>query len=150
LGDEFCPDYCDTRDRERLAAADRIEIVNGLLLTSADEVGEHRRTGRTPEAALAMERRRQQALWRWYRYVVDYAMARDHVDVAVYELRAAHDDLITGSSEEHKLAAAIVERDLALRGFRQLTRQAFGPANEPEHLSFVIYELAVEGSCPPS
>jgi len=141
LGDEFCPEYCNEADQRRIRDAEIIAIVDGFVLTHAAEIAEHGRSGRVPDAARDMESRRQQALWRWYRYVVDYAMERNHIDIASYELHAAHNDLRTGSGEEHKVAASIVERDLALRGFRQRSRHALGPVDEPEHRSFVIYEL---------
>ncbi|WP_394835733.1 class I SAM-dependent methyltransferase [Pendulispora rubella] len=141
LGDEFCPEYCNEADRRRIDRANIIAIVDGFVLTNAAELSEHARSGRVPDAARDMESRRQQALWRWYRYVVDYAMERHYIDIASYELNAAHNDLRTGSSEEHKVSASIVERDLALRGFRQRSRHALGPVDEPEHRSFVLYEL---------
>ncbi|WP_394846243.1 methyltransferase domain-containing protein [Pendulispora brunnea] len=144
LGDEFCPDYCNEADRRRIEDAEIIAIVDGFVLTNANEIAEHARSGRVPDAAREMESRRQQALWRWYRYVVDYAMERNHIDIASYELNAAHNDLLTGSSEEHKVAARIVERDLVLRGFRQRSRHALGPVDEPEHRSFVLYELVCD------
>ena len=146
LGDEFCPEYCNADDRARLAAAERLRVIDGLLFTSAREVSEYARTKQAPAAALAMEHRRRHALWRWYRYVVDYAVARDCFDVAIYELRAAHDDLITGNGDEHKMSPAIVERDLQIRGYRMKSRKSLGPEGEPEHQSFIVYEYEAPGA----
>jgi SAM-dependent methyltransferase len=142
LGDEFCPEYTDAADRARISAATVLEVVDGLVFTSAAEIEAYRQTGVAPESAQAMERRRRIALWRWYRYVVDYAVARDCFDVAIYELQSAHDDLITAFGDEHKMAPSIVERDMDLRGYRCLSRRSLGPVDEPDHQSFVVYEFA--------
>ncbi|ATB34147.1 class I SAM-dependent methyltransferase [Melittangium boletus] len=142
LGDEFCPEYCGSADAERIAGAELIRVVKGFVLTSEAELQAHEKRGEIPEAARTLEKQRQQALWRWYRYVIDYAMERDHVDVALYELRATHDDLITSSSDEQKLSPLIVEKDLALHGYRQVARHCMAPQLDKSLQSFFIYELA--------
>jgi SAM-dependent methyltransferase len=142
LGDEFCPDYLTEEDAARVAAAQTIRVARGFVLTRHDEVAAFEATGAIPEAARALEARRQRALWTWYRYVIDCAMERGIVPVAVDELRAAHGDLVTDYGDEHKLAARIVERDAALRGYRTLSRKQFGPADSPSLQSFVVFELA--------
>lgn len=144
LGDEFCPEYCEGEDAERIARAAVIRVAGGYVLTSEAELRAHKERAEIPEAARAMERRRQKALWRWYRYVIDYAMERDYVDVAVYELRAAHDDIITSYGDEHKLSPLIAERALALCGFRQRAKHCMAPREDPSRQSFFIYELAID------
>jgi hypothetical protein len=53
-----------------------------------------------------------------------------------------------GAADEHKLAARIVERDAALRGYRKVSRKGFGPEGTPSLQSFVVFELAVDPSMP--
>lgn len=141
LGDEFCPDYCDEADKARIANAELIYIANGYILTNAAEVEEYQRSGEIPAIALKFEWHRQQALWIWYRYVVDYAMARNCIEVAIDELRATHNDLMTGFGNEHKMSPVIAEQGFKLCGWRQLSKKSLGPADIPEFQSFVVYEL---------
>jgi SAM-dependent methyltransferase len=143
VGDEFCPEYCENHHAKRIANAELIHIANGYILTTAEEVENYQQTGQIPEAALDLERRRQQALWTWYRYVVDYAMDRNCIGVAIEELRATHDDLITGLGIEHKMSPLIVEQEFRLGNFRQISKKVFGPSYAPEYQSFVIYELGI-------
>lgn len=103
----------------------------------------YEKEGRLPQSALELERRRQRALWTWYKYVIDYAIARGNMVVALAELQIACDDLTTGFGGEHKLSPLIVERDLELRGFRKLSKQALG-ANKAELQSFFVYEFVLE------
>ncbi|MEQ9486827.1 class I SAM-dependent methyltransferase [Coleofasciculus sp. F4-SAH-05] len=141
VGDEFCPDYCDETDAVRIANAELIYIANGYILTTAAEVENYKRSGEIPPVALEFERRRQQALWIWYRYVVDYAMERNCIEVAIDELRATYNDLMTGSGDEHKMSPRIAEQEFKLGGWRQLSKKSLGSANAPEFQSFVVYEL---------
>jgi SAM-dependent methyltransferase len=141
LGDEFCPDYLTDEDAARVLAAQTLRVARGFLLTRHEEIATFDATGVIPEWSRALERRRQQALWTWYRYVVDHAMERGIIAVAVDELRAAHGDLVTEYGDEHKLAARIVERDVTLRGFRSSSRKTFGPEDAPSLQSFVVFEL---------
>ncbi|WP_166482734.1 class I SAM-dependent methyltransferase [Scytonema sp. UIC 10036] len=143
VGDEFCPEYCENHHEKRIANAELLYIANGYVLTTAEEVENYQQTGHIPEAALDLERRRQQALWTWYKYVVDFAMDRNCVGVAIDELRATHDDLITGLGIEHKMSPLIVEQEFRLGNFRQISKKVFGPSYAPEYQSFVIYELGI-------
>ena len=67
-------------------------------------------------------------------------MARGYFDIAVGELKSAHDDLITGSDAEHKFSPFIVERQLALAGFKTLVRHPIGEPFLPERQSMFVYE----------
>ena len=90
---------------------------------------------------MAMERRRQSALWIWYKHVIDYAMSLQNMTVVLAELEIARDDLTTDFASEHKVSPLILERDLELRGFHCLSKQAFG--SDDIHLqSFFIYEFS--------
>lgn len=141
LGDELCPEYCHGALAERIARAETIRFAGGYVLTSATEWAAYERDGTVPAAAEQMERRRKQALWRWYRFVVDHAMAGGHYDVAVAELGSTRDDLVTGSPAEHKMSPAIVERELALAGFAVRSRRVIGPADDTALQSFHVFEL---------
>lgn len=141
LGDEFCPDYCNETDAIRIANAEPIYIANGYILTNITEVENYKRSGEIPVMALELERRRQQALWVWYRYVVDFAMERNCIEVAIDELRATYNDLMTGSNDEHKMSPLITEQQFKLSGWRQLSKKCLGPVDVPQLQSFVIYEL---------
>ena len=145
LADEFCPEYCTPEELAHVASAPVIHLANGYVLTSDAEIEAHRATGALPERARAMETRRRQALWHWYRFVVDEAMRGDHVEVAVAELQSAHDDLVTGDEAEHKLAPSIVERQVVLAGFRVLKKHILGPPDDPRLQSLIAYELAPAG-----
>lgn len=149
LADEFCPEYCTPDELDHLAGATLIHLANGYVLTSAEEVEAYRATGALPERARQMEVRRRRALWHWYRFVVDEAMRGDHIEVAVTELQSAHDDLVTGDEAEHKLSPSIVERQVALAGFRVLHKHVLGPADDPSLHSIIAYELVISNE-PPS
>ncbi|NEP39819.1 MAG: class I SAM-dependent methyltransferase, partial [Okeania sp. SIO2H7] len=143
LGDEFCPDYSNEADALRIANAKLIYIANGYILTSAAEVEDYKRSGEIPHVALEFERHRQQALWIWYRYVVDCAMERNCIEVAIDELRATYNDLMTGFGNEHKMSPLIVEQEFKLCGWQQLSKKSLGPADKPEFQSFFVYELGI-------
>jgi protein-L-isoaspartate O-methyltransferase len=142
LGDELCPEYCHGALERRIATAEVVEIVNGYVLTRAAEVEAFARTGTVPPEAEEMERRRKQALWRWYRFVVDQAMAGGHYTVAIAELGSARDDLVSGSPAEHKMSPVIVEREVVLAGLEVRSRRVFGAVDDPSLQSFHVYELA--------
>lgn len=144
LGDELCPEYCHGELGERIARAELLYFAGGYVLTTAAEVAAYERDGTIPALAEAMERRRKQALWRWYRYVVDRAMAGGHYEVAIAELASTREDLVTGSPAEHKMSPAIVERELVLAGFALRSRRILGPADDPTLHSFHVYEFVTE------
>lgn len=141
VADELCPEYCHGEHAERIAQAELIHVEGGYVLTNEREVHAYEKDGTVPEAAREQELLRKRALWRWYRYVVDQAVERGYFDIAVGELRSAHDDLVTGSDAEHKLSPLIVERQFALAGFELLSKKLIGPADEPAHQSMFVYEL---------
>lgn len=143
LGDEFCPEYCDGTHKERIISAETVEIADGYVLTTTAEVEAYQREQLLPSMALELELKRQQALWIWYRYVVDFAMAKNCLGVATYELKAAHDDLLTGEGEEHKMSPLIAEQELKLLGFSQKSQMSLGPVEIPEYQSFVVYEFSL-------
>ena len=145
LGDEFCPEYCDVTHAERINQAEIIHIADGYVLTNTSEVETYQKENRLSPMAIDLEKRRQQALWIWYRYVVDFAMAKNCLEVATYELRAAHDDLLTNEGEEHKMSPLIAEQELKLMGFKQLSKQSFCSDDTPELQSFFVYEFT--GHC---
>lgn len=141
LGDEFCPEYCNAEDAARIAAAESIHIAGGYVLTSQAELEAYNTEKIVPPEAIDLERRRQWALWRWYKYVIDYAMARGNLTVVLAELQIARDDLTTGFGGEHKLSPLIIERDFELRGFQRLSKCSLG-SDAVELQSFFIYEFA--------
>jgi SAM-dependent methyltransferase len=144
LGDELCPEYCHGPLAERIAHAQILRFAGGYVLTSAAEYAAWERNGSIPPIAEEMERRRKQALWRWYRFVVDQAMAGGHYEIAIAELTSTSNDLRTGSQEEHKMSPAIVERELALAGFTARSRRILGPMDDPALQSFHVYEFTPE------
>jgi SAM-dependent methyltransferase len=141
LGDELCPEYCHGSLEERIRHAEFLRVLDGYVVTTAAEAEAYTQRGVVPDAAEQMERRRKQALWRWYRFVVDHAMAGGHYEVALAELASARDDLTSGSSAEHKRSPAIVEREVALAGFEVRSRRVFGAIDDPSLQSFHVYEL---------
>jgi cyclopropane fatty-acyl-phospholipid synthase-like methyltransferase len=140
IGDEFCPEYCFGDDLARIQDAEVIAICDGYVLTSHDEVSEYTKARTIPHAAIECEKRRQQALWAWYKYVVDIAFTRQNMTVAIAELHIAANDISTAFAEEHKLAPSIVERDLELRGFRMRSKHNLAPNRASRLQSFIIYE----------
>jgi len=143
LAEELCPEYCDDEHGERVAQAEVLHIIGGYVLTSRADVAAYQKDGTIPDYARELEQRRRLALWRWYRFVVDYAVEHDYYDIAVAELQSAHDDLITGSDAEHKFSPSIVNRQLELAGFRQLAERHLGPDDSPELQSMVVFEYAL-------
>jgi hypothetical protein len=141
LADEFCPEYCTPEDIAELSEAKQIRIVNGYVLISDEEVAAFEADQTVPARAQAMEARRRKALWHWYRHVVDHAMERGHVEVAVAELTSARDDLITGCDAEHKLSPYIAERQLELAGFEIMAKHVFGPPDDVSLQSIIAYEI---------
>jgi SAM-dependent methyltransferase len=141
IGDEFCPEYLPAEVRDSLDRGEQVAIEDGYILVGSD-IDEYARSGAVPELAKRLESRRRQALWRWYRYVVDYAIERDAWDVAILELQIMRDDLITGFAGEHKTSPLLLEHELGRGGFRCLDRWELTP--RPAHLSsFVLFELDV-------
>lgn len=140
MADELCPEYLHGEHAERLARGELVHVAGGHVLVTAREVAAFHADGTLPAAAIAAERLRKRALWRWYRFVVDHAIERDYIDIAIAELKSAHDDLITGSDDEHKYAPSIFERQAALAGFVLHGKHVVGPA-DPALQSFFIYEL---------
>ncbi len=143
FGDEFCPDYLDGDDRVRLAAADVVYLADGYVLFRREEVAAFEEYGTVPAWSVAMERRRRQALWTWYKFVIDVAMDRGDDVVVDAELRIAGDDMSTGFAHEHKLAVPIVLRDLALHGFVERSRTSL--ESDPSRASFFVLELGCGG-----
>lgn len=143
LAEELCPEYCVGEHAPRIAQADVLHIIGGYVLTSQADVAAYEKNGTIPAYALELEQLRRRALWRWYRFVVDYAVDRECYDIAAAELQSAHDDLITGSDAEHKFSPSIVDRQFALAGFRQLSKRDVGPVDEPELQSMVVFEYAL-------
>lgn len=140
LGDEFTPDYLNDDDRARVAAAEVFRLARGHVLLTADEADRFDEDGTIPPWSVDLERRRRQALWTWYKYVIDVAMDR-HDDVVVdAELGIATSDIRTDFAHEHKLALPLVLRDLELNGFVEQSRTAL--EERPELASFFILELA--------
>jgi SAM-dependent methyltransferase len=143
LAEELCPEYCSGEHAQRVGRAEVLHIIGGYVLTSKCDVESYEAKGELPAYATELERLRQRALWRWYRFVVDYAVDREYFDIAVTELQSTHDDLITGSAAEHKFSPLIVERQFALAGFDHLSRRMIGP-QDPELQSMVVYEFAAQ------
>nr|VFJ76372.1 MAG: Methyltransferase domain-containing protein [Candidatus Kentron sp. FW] len=143
LADEFCPEYCFGEYAERIHNADRIYLGGGYVLVDDEEVAAYEKDGTLPDIAREMEKLRLKALWRWYRYVLDYAIEHDHMHAAVLELRAVRDDLDTDCGHELKLSPLIVEKELELKGFRKLACHTAAP-NEPLDLrSGFVYEYGL-------
>jgi SAM-dependent methyltransferase len=142
LSDEFCPEYCVEQYAERILSANQFYLAGGYVLTTAEEIAAYERDGEIPPIAKEMELFRQQALWTWYKYVVDYAMERNCLNVAVEELRAAQEDLQTKNSFEHKLSPMIVERELELQGYVQRSKYCVAPHEPVKYQSFFVYEYS--------
>ncbi len=142
LSDEFCPEYCVERYADRILNASHIYFARGYVLTTAEEIAAYERNGEIPAIAKEMETLRQHALWTWYKYVVDYAMERNCLNVAAEELRAAADDLNTKNSFEHKLSPMIVERELELNGYVQHSKYCVAPDQPIKYQSFFVYEYS--------
>lgn len=138
VGDEFCPEYFTAADKQRLAKATHIQLVDGYILDSAEAVKTYQDTGQLPEWSVRMEQARRLALWTWYKYVGDYAVEKDHWPVLIAELGIARDDFITDFDEEHKTSPYLLERELELNGFTVAKQIVIGE-REPALQSFVVY-----------
>lgn len=143
IGDEFCPEYFTSADRDRLAAAAQITIIDGYIFDNPDDVAVYQTAGRLPEWSLQLEEARRQALWTWYKFVGDYAVQHEAWPVLIAELAIARDDLVTEFEEEHKTSPSLLERELQLQGFDVVVRTNIGD-REPALLSFLVY------TCQPS
>jgi SAM-dependent methyltransferase len=140
VAEELCPEYCTGEHAARINGAEMLDIAGGYVLTSKKEADAFRAGGPVPDPVHDLEQLRRRALWRWYRFVVDYAVDRGYYDIAGNELQSAHDDLITGSDAEHKFSPLIVERQFALAGFELAWKHQIGPADHPEQQSMIVYE----------
>jgi cyclopropane fatty-acyl-phospholipid synthase-like methyltransferase len=138
IGDEFCPEYLTPSDQARLSRAETILVVDGYIFDNEDDVAEYRRTGNAPEWSATLELARRRALWTWYKFVGDYAVAHGHWQVLIAELAIARDDLVTEFDEEHKTSPYLLERELALNGFTLVSRDVIG-ARPAKLQSFVVY-----------
>jgi cyclopropane fatty-acyl-phospholipid synthase-like methyltransferase len=138
VGDEFCPEYLTPADKERLAGATQITLVDGYVFDNAEDVQAYQATGQLTEWNLRLEQARREALWTWYKFVGDYAIAHDAWPVLIAELGIARDDFITDFDEEHKTSPYLLERELVLNGFSVTERIVIGD-REPALQSFVIY-----------
>lgn len=135
VADEFCPEYLS----EAELSGGRAWLIDGYLYTSAAEEKMFRETGTPPQSVLDREEARRNALWKWYRYVIDKAVERNDWTVAVIELQIARDDLTTGFADEHKTSPLVLETELKDAGFAILSRRHIGE-RKPALQSFVVYE----------
>jgi SAM-dependent methyltransferase len=142
VADELCPEYCTGNWASLIERAELLRFAGGYVLCSRADADAFVNSGALPEYALKLEDRRRVALWRWYRFVVDEAVAKGYFDIASGELQSASDDLVTGSDAEHKFSPLIVERQFALAGFRMLSKRSLGPSADPERQSLFVYEFA--------
>jgi SAM-dependent methyltransferase len=138
IGDEFCPEYLTPADQERLRAAERIVILDGFIFDDEQDIRTYGSSGVVPEWNQRLERARRRALWTWYKFVGDYAVAKDAWMVLLSELQIARDDFITGFAGEHKVSPFLLERELTLNGFAVTDREAIGN-RKPALQSFVVY-----------
>lgn len=143
IGDEFCPEYLNGADKERLARANKIVIVDGYIFDNDADVTAFRERGVQPEWSARLEDARRHALWAWYKFVGDYAVSKGHWPVLIAELGIARDDLITEFDGEHKTSPYLLERELELSGFEVTEKKVIGE-REPELLSFVVYVCRLE------
>lgn len=143
VADELCPEYCVGEHAHRIATSETLHIAGGYVLTSKAEVAAFEASRAVPSHVQDLERLRQRALWRWYRFVVDEAVQRGYFDIAVGELQSTHDDLITGSDAEHKFSPLIVERQFELAGFQRLSKRMIGPVDIAELQSMHVFEYGV-------
>lgn len=144
IGDEMCPEYLTPADQQRLRAAEVIEIVDGYIFDCAADIQAYRDKGIVPEWNLQLEHARRKALWEWYKFVGDYAVAHDIWAVLMIELQIARDDLITNFAGEHKTSPFLLERELELKGFAITERVPLGD-RPPALQSFVVYTCQPTG-----
>jgi SAM-dependent methyltransferase len=138
VGDELCPEYLTTDDQRRLSRAARIDIVDGYIFDAEDDIKAYQETGVVPAWNLEIEQRRRIALWRWYKFVGDFAVERGAWEVLISELQIARDDLLTQFAGEHKTSPFLLERELTLAGFAIVDRKAIGPQRDAGQ-SCVVY-----------
>lgn len=143
VGDEFCPEYCTPEDAERILSAEVIQLAEGYILTSAEEIAAYEADKTVSEWAKELEASRRRTLWNWYKFVIDFAIERDYWMVAIAELQITRDDLVTSFEDEHKISPLIVEHELKIGGFHQLAKHVIGN-RPPELQSFFIYEYATK------
>jgi len=137
IGDEFCPEYLDPAD----LAGGKTQLIDGYLFIGEDEAERYRSDQEVPETVAGRETARREALWKWYRFVIDEAVARHDWTVALLELQIARDDLATAFESEHKTSPSLLEHELEDAGFRVLRKRVIGERSA-ELCSFVIYEAA--------
>jgi SAM-dependent methyltransferase len=145
IGDEFCPEYLTPSDQDRLRSADRIALEDGYLFDNEQELQEYRQRGVVPQWSLDAERNRRRALWTWYKFVGDYAVAKDAWTVLITELQIARDDLITNFAGEHKTSPFLLERELAQNRFDVLRCLPIG-SRPPKLQSFVLFVCRPTGN----
>ena len=75
IGDEFCPEYLTADDLARVDAAPQLTFLDGYLFVDGDDVARYRATARPPDWSVRLEQARRRALWTWYRFVIDFAVA---------------------------------------------------------------------------
>jgi cyclopropane fatty-acyl-phospholipid synthase-like methyltransferase len=138
VGDEFCPEYLSPEDRERLSGAPFLEVLGGYLFDDPADAAAFRCDGVVCARSRRWEQDRRKALWRWYKFVGDYAVARDAWDVVLAELVIARDDLITGFAGEHKTSPHLLACELSRAGFTVEERLEIGQRRR-ELLSFVVF-----------
>src|SRR5947208_3347581 len=81
VGDELCPEYLTAADQERLLAAERIDLIDGYIFDNDADRTAYRESGVVPEWNLQLEEARRRALWSWYKFVGDFAIANKSWDV---------------------------------------------------------------------
>ncbi len=138
VGDEFCPEYLGPADQRRLDRATTIDIVDGYIFDNSNDAAAYRERGVLPQWCARVEEARRRALWTWYKFVGDYAVAKGHWPVLIAELGIARDDLITEFEDEHKTSPYLLERELVLNGFQVVDKRVIGD-REPSLRSFVVY-----------
>jgi SAM-dependent methyltransferase len=138
VGDEFCPEYLTEEDRQRLARATEISIVDGYIFDSAEDIQAYRDSGEVPQWSRKLEDARRRTLWNWYKFVCDYALEKESWDVLLAELAICRDDLVTDFADEHKTSPYLLERELELNGFTVTDKKAIGERAR-ELQSFVVY-----------
>jgi SAM-dependent methyltransferase len=138
IGDEFCPEYLTDEDQARLARATEISIVDGYIFDNAADLKAYQEEKKVPEWSERVEEARQRALWTWYKFVCDFAVAKQAWRVLIAELAIARDDIDTADADEHKTSPYLLERELAIGGFSVLDRKVLGN-RKPALRSFVVY-----------
>lgn len=145
VGDEFCPEYCTPADSARIRGAEVIQLADGYILASPAEILAFEADGTIPEWSKELEARRRVTLWNWYKFVIDFAIERDHWLVALAELQITRDDLVTDFEDEHKISPLIVEHELKINDFHQVSKHVIGD-RPPELQSFFVYEYTTQAA----